>query len=360
MKNLFYFILIWPTIVTAQWQNTELQDIHTLLPDSAYSSRKPILSNLMYLKNNEYFNLIHPGQTFFGTQLELSTTFRKKAYQGPLTLRYGALLQQDFGDTKFPSKVLPKITLSYQGKNSLIEAGALRSHVNHGMHDAMLNYENALTNPVEYGASFTNEIKHLQSHAWLEWRSLANIKDQQPEEIIFGTRLQYLINPKGPIVFSIPAQALIYHKGGQGISNPIITRINTLVGLQAQSRNKRLTIGSNILLSADNSPQNQQAFSRGYAFYSYAASQYKNHGIHAAFWHAYQYTNTLGNPIFGNVNISYPYANQQVRQLVSLRYGYSVKVTQSSYFNFRVEPFYDLYTKKLEHSAAIFFRSFWL
>lgn len=344
----------------AQWQNTELQDAHTLLPDSEYNSRKPILSNLMYLKNNEYFNLIHPGQTFFGTQMELSFTFRKKAYQGPLTLRYGALIQQDFGDTKFPSKVLPKITLSYQGKNTLIEGGTLRSHVNHGMHDAMLNYESALTNPVEYGASFTNELKHLQTHAWLEWRSLANIRAQQAEEIIFGARLQYDINPKSPVIISIPSQFLIYHKGGQGISNPVITRINTLAGLEARSRNKRITIGSNVFFSADNSPQNQQAFSGGYAFYSYATVRFKNHAFHSAFWHAYQYTNTLGNPIFGNVNIEYPYANQQVRQLVSLRYGYTRKITESSYLNFRVEPFYDLYTKKLEHSAALFFRTFWL
>ena len=275
-------------------------------------------------------------------------------------LTAGALAQQDFGDDKIISKFLPKLTVSFRHKNIQAQVGAIESHVNHKMHDAMLNYEQALYHPVEYGGSFKYTRPNLNYHNWLDWRSLANAQSKTQEELVFGQNFEYIINPRRKYFFRIPVQNTIYHKGGQGIENPVITRINAMAGAQVETKNSKLNLGYRFFVGLDNSPQIQQAFSQGYAHYSSIGSKIKNHTVHLGYWHAYQYTNTLGNPIFSNVNVAYPYANQQARQLVSLRYNYSRNVRNRAIIDFRFEPFYDMHTKTLEHSASFFLRVFWM
>lgn len=356
-KLLVSLSILIPCFLQAQLQNQVLQSEYDLRKESIRPEQF-LLSAQAYLKNNEYFNLIHPGQTFFGLQVDANYIFRT-TLSNKLMLTAGVLAQQDFGDDQLLSKLLPKLTVHFNHKNVRAQVGAIKSHVNHKMHDAMLNYEQALMNPVEYGASFNLNKRNLKYHNWIDWRSLANLSSKTQEEIIFGQTLDYTIQPRAKFLIRLPFQNTIYHKGGQGIAKPIVTRLNAMAGAQIETAKKEIALGYRFFVGLDNSPQIQQPFSQGYAHYSSINSTIKNHAFHLGYWYAYQYTNTLGNPIFSNVNLEYVYANQQARQLVSLRYNFSKNIKNMALIDFRVEPFYDLYTKKIEHSAALFLRVFW-
>ena len=358
MRLLIITLLIIPSLLKAQLENKVLQSEYDLRKGQIYDDQF-ILGTMAYLKNNEYFNLIHPGETFFGVQVDANYIFNT-TLGNKFKLTTGILAQQDFGDDKILSKFLPKFTINYTYRKAEMQVGAIKSHVNHGMHDAMLNYEQALTHPVEYGGSFKYKQKAFTYHNWLDWRNLANIQTKKQEEIVFGQNLEFKVNQRRKFSFRFPIQNLIYHKGGQGINNPIVTRVNGMAGVEFETLNKKLILGYRIFGAVDNSPQIQQAFSQGFAHYSSVSSKIKNHSMHLGYWYANQYTNTLGNPIFSNVNVDYPYANQQIRQLVSLRYNYARNVRNKAIIDFRFEPYYNLHTGDFFHSASLFLRVFWM
>jgi hypothetical protein len=130
------------------------------------------------------------------------------------------------------------------------------------------------------------------------------------------------------------------------------------LGLRLRSADTGFFIESYFLNSFDNSPTRTQPYDNGWASMSNLRFRIKkHHQIALTWWYANEFQTTLGNTMFGNVNLKDPYAHSGVRRLAMLRYVFSRPLAGTRlWIDFRFEPYYDFEFKKLEFSNGLYFR----
>jgi hypothetical protein len=328
-------------------------------PDPVTSRWGTSLTALQYLKNNEYFNHLNPGETFFGVQAQGMMHYR---FDSKATLSFGMLLQQEYGDVKFISKAKPIFNIRIQKKNTQFNLGNVSPNVQHGMIEPMYNYESLLTQPVEMGIQLRHNSRRWFYDGWLEWRQKLSPENNRQEMIVFGQSGEWRVWNNAGSSFSFPFQGTIFHRGGQvsgaGLSMPITTRMNGALGAKLVFLDSILTLETYRLQSIDNSPTPLQPFSNGWASFSNVRVKVKKyHEIAFSYWFAREYTSTLGGTMFSNTNLQDVYLNQNSRQLIMVRYVFARPIIgKKLWIDVRVEPFYDMGYKKLEFSHGLYFR----
>jgi len=310
-----------------------------------------------FLKNNEYFNPIHPGETIFGFRSIAAGHFLLKSNNARLTT--GVMFQHEYGEQR--TKVLPVFTLSlFSKKNWHYHFGSIVSGTRHGMLDAMYSYENALKQPLEYGIQARKSSKTMFFDGWIEWRQKLNPETARREMIVAGANLDRQLIDLGALKFSIPIQFTIVHLGGQVVQNPmpIATRMNAAAGLKLQSADTGFLLESWYLQSLDNSPNPSQPWVNGWASMSNLRFRFaRHHQLALTWWYAREFSTTVGSPVFGNVNNDYVYAHAQTRQLAMMRYVFARPIIGDNiWLDVRVEPFYDFGASKLEFSHGLFIK----
>ncbi len=332
-------------------------DIFRMQPAMPESRWGTTFEATQFLKNNEYFNHINPGETIFGFQVKGLLHYR---IQSNTTFSTGVFLQKDFGDAGFFTKAIPIFNFQIKKNKWVYNLGNIQPHIFHNLPEPMLNYENLFMHPVELGLQAKRQGKRLNYDAWLEWRQKMDETKGRQEMIIFGQSLEENLVQTGGITLSIPAAATIYHQGGQGLAipTPIATRINTMIGLRFKTNDSNFFLENLFLNSLDNSPTPVQPYKNGWASMTNLRFRLKKyHQIALTWWYANEFQTTLGNTMFTNVNLKDPYLHSGVRRLAMLRYVFSRPIAGNKlWMDFRVEPYYDLDYKKTEFSSGLFFR----
>lgn len=311
-----------------------------------------------FLKNNEYFSPVNPGETLFGFRTSLAGVFNLQP-GGKARLTTGFLVQENYGDAKTLIKPVFSLSLtSYNDWNYVF--GALQSGTRHGLIEPLYNYEQVMTQPLEYGIQVRRDNKRLFYDGWLEWRQRFNAGSGTREMLVAGQHLQPRFAVGKRAVFSIPLQGLLVHQGGQSISNPvpISTRIAASAGLRMAGIDTGWAIETYTLQSMDNSPNPQQPWKNGYAFMVNIQKRFgRYHYLAASGWFSREFVSTLGSPVFSNVNPGYPYANEHTRRIAMLRYVYSRPVLGNSlWVDARIEPHYDFERAGIEFSHGLYLR----
>ena len=323
--------------------------------------RKPIglqTDVFPFLKNNEYFNRINPGETLFGFRTSVAGVFNLQP-GGKARLTTGLLIQENYGDAKTVIKPLFSLSLtSYNEWNYVF--GALQSGTRHGLIEPLYNYEQVLTQPLEYGIQVRKNSRRLFYDGWLEWRQRFDDGKGTREMLVAGQHFQPRIALGGKTTLSVPLQALLIHQGGQSVNNPlpISTRINAAAGLRLSGNDTGWVMEGYALQSLDNSPNPQQPWSNGYAFMANIQKRFgRYHRVAASWWFAREFTSTLGSPVFTNVNLEYPYAYQHTRRIAMLRYVYSRPIAGNNlWLDVRIEPHYDFESAGVEFSHGLYLR----
>lgn len=310
-----------------------------------------------FLKNNEYFNAIHPGETIFGFRSAAAGHFLLKSNNARLTL--GALIQQEYGDSR--SRLMPLMTLELISKSDWhYHFGALVSGTRHGMLDAMYDYENALKQPLEYGIQARKMSEKLFFDGWIEWRSKLRPEIRQREMIIAGLNADMTLLKAGNLKLSLPLQATIVHQGGQVVQNPlpVVTRLNAAAGIRFGTADTGVLLESYYLQSLDNSPNPSQPWVNGWASMTNFRVRFaRYHHLALSWWYGREFTTTVGSPVFSGVNTNYVYAHAHTRPLAMARYVFARPVIGSHiWIDVRVEPFYDVSASRFEFSHGLFLK----
>jgi len=311
-----------------------------------------------FLKNNEYFNAINPGETFFGFRTSVAGVYNLQP-RGKARLTAGLLIQENYGEAKTVVKPIFSLSLtSYKEWNYVF--GALFSGTRHGLIEPLYNYEQVLTQPLEYGIQVRRDNKRLFYDGWLEWRQRFNAGSGTREILLAGQHIQPRLFVGKNTTLSLPMQMVLIHQGGQSMSSPlpVSTRIAATAGLRLGDNDTGLVIEGYALQSFDNSPNPQQPWKNGYALMVNLQKRFgHHHRIAASWWFAREFTSTLGNPVFTNVYLGYPYANEHTRRVAMLRYVYSRPILGNNlWIDARIEPHYDFERAGVEFSHGLYLR----
>lgn len=315
------------------------------------------VKNLQYTKNNEYYNGINPGATFFGFQSQAAFHYRLNQN---VTFSTGLLLQRDFGDQKGLSKAIPLFNFQMLHKNWKWNLGNVEPHIHHNLVEPLMDYENIIKQPVEGGFQGIRKTKNMFYDFWLEWRQLANGEKGLQEKIVFGHSLEFALLNTSTLNVSIPVQAIIYHQGGQAlnINAHVATRVQAAGGLRLRNSDTTFLLEGFVFQSLDNSETESQPYKNGWAsMLNLRVRPWKSHEVALSYWQSREFISNTGNPVFSNVNFNDPYYNANTRQLLMLRYVFTRPIVQNRlWVDFRLEPYYDMQYQSLEFSQGLYFR----
>jgi hypothetical protein len=355
VKKLSWILLLWGLVPTlsAQVDNAAVEFGNVPEPDSGKWNLG--IEYLSYLKNNEYYTPINPGQTWFGMQVLPTVQFRPAR---PLLFRAGVFMQREYGSTLFTDRILPWFSLAYQTGNWRFQAGNLNSAVNHRMIEPMLDYETAFYRRMEYGMMARRLKQNSEWETWIDWQRNIRRDDPFQERFLVGSRFNGRLLGGKDWQLRLPLHMTLFHAGGQINTGPEpnVSKLNTAGGLRLELAKGRIALETHLLHSFDFSPNPVQPWIDGHAWYSNAVFRVKkNWQITATRWLGTEWQSPVGGPIFGGVNNYDVYLNERVRELWMLRLQHVREILPGFWFDFRLEPHYDGNLGRMELSHGLFF-----
>ena len=351
---IFFGGLFFALSANAQVDNTVFED---------YSLNKPNISILQFAKNNEYAENSNPGKTFLGQQwsiLPLNSTLRSNLFSKDLTVAYslGLFVQFDYGDKKFPSKILPLSSITFSKINWKLRAGNLLSNTQHQLIEPLINYENTFTHPVEYGLQFFGNYKYIRFENWVDWRQLAIESVSRQEVISFGNRGRIPLIRTKFIQAGLPFAALLFHQGGENLVKPmpVTTNFNGSISMDLGLTDSTLILNATMLKSQDISQNTTHAFKNGTAFIFTLSSFVKSHRFYASYYKASEYFSPLAPNLFNSEKIGDPYAVSRNREFIMLRYQYLKYFGNHLIFDARIEPIFHLNKSLFAFSTGLYLK----
>ena len=347
MKNLLLFlfsIVLYPGAY-AQLQNDSLE--YRIKPDSIKAGTLALsIYNFNFLRNYEFFNDFQDGYTLFGTQLEPRLVY----YVNPkLVVSAGINARKDFGKDGL-NKSYPIFTIKYQNKNFSLVNGVIEGNVNHRMIEPIFDFEQKISRPVEYGTQFIINKPSLFMDAFINWQRMTEPYSALQEQIYAGLSSDISLYQKAGFKLSIPVQGFVFHQGGQIDTDPspLKTIANTALGFKVQYNRtgfvKQLQTENYLVSYSELSPTKVAVFSEGKGIFLNAGLQTRLGNLTGSYWEGNKYVSPVGMPIYQSVsqNIGIEGYSEKIRKLIFLRYTYQKQLVSNFYFDFRVEPVFDL------------------
>ncbi len=344
----------------AQFDNEELKE--TIPVDSADAGWiKLRLSNDNFLKNNEYFNRLMTGQTYFGVMLQPSVTWNPNKFT---RLQAGIFLRDDFGNNKI-YQVIPTFTLKLQKNGYSFLFGTLEGNLNHNFIQPLYDFERYMSDHIENGIQFKAKKNFVEADVYLSWEHHQYVGIPHDREIINtgGTVTPFLfITPKWKISF--PLQAIIVHHGGQ---------LDTF----ALPHNESLfndAVGIKISYYPSSSLISEIRTDNYYAYYQDLGHHYFNqlliagHGVYAnllikskfhvdallSYWYSHDFISGHGGYLYESVSQQDPTYTEPFRKLAFLSVMYERQLFPGFTAVARIEPYYNFFNTHYEYSYSFY------
>jgi hypothetical protein len=362
MKRILLVILLLFSIKQSFGQFNQSAIVNKIMPDSSLTDELHFnFYNFNYVRNYEYTNNFHEGYTLYGTQLQPQLVY----YAHPnLAITAGAFIRKDFGDNGIHD-AKPLFSLRYHKKNLSLIFGTLDGSIQHNYIEPLYDFERVITNPVEYGTQLLIEKKKFKLDAWIAWQNMIYRGDSKKEEIIGGLSTESVLSDRNGWKFSIPAQFLVFHQGGQIDllkDVPISTLFNGATGFkihkQLNTNIQEIYTDNFIAAYKDFSSTKQRTYQGGYGLWLNAGMVSKFGSLVASYWKGNNFITIKGMPLYQSVtdNIYRTISNQNHRNIVSLRYAYQKELIPHFYLDVRFEPHVDLDVtdKQLQFNHSFF------
>ena len=313
--------------------------------------------NLNFVKNNEYFNNIIPGQTLFGYQLK-----PRLVYFPAKNVRVdaGIYLLKDFGKDEF-SQIVPVFSVKFQKNKTSLTLGTLQGNLTHHLIEPLYDFDRILTNRLENGLQFLHDTRWWHLDLWVDWQNA--IKPGTQEEIFGGLHTYIIPVNTGGFKLSIPVQFTILHQGGQEafIAKPILNTMNLATGLQLH-----LNFGKNAFVKAlklDNYVLGSQAaevtigqpdFDNGQAFYGNLTLATRWGDFMGSIWLGDRFNSAQGGGLYRSTGVNNKTYSERHRDILLVRYLRDIKISSDVTLTLRMEPSYDFNNKKTEVAAGVY------
>jgi hypothetical protein len=358
-------LLLIPFLFSAYFASAQFDQSafeNRIRPDSSLTNEVHFnFYNLNYVRNYEYTNDFHDGYTLYGTQLQPQIVY----YAHPnLAITAGAFIRKDFGRNGI-SDAKPLFSVKYHKRNLTLIFGSLEGNIQHKYIEPLYDFERTLTTPIEYGTQLLVERKKFTLDAWIAWQKMIYKGDPAKEEIIGGLSTESTIAEGNGWKFSLPAQFLAFHQGGQIDvlkEIPITTMFNGATGLKLHkainTNIKQVYTDNYIAVYKDFSPDKRRAYQGGFGLWLNAGVESKWGSLVASYWKGNNFISIKGMPLYESVsdNLYSPGLKQSARNIVSLRYAYQKELIPHLYLDVRFEPHIDLdhTDKQLQFNHSFF------
>lgn len=317
--------------------------------DSLYKELHFNFYNFNYVRNYEYSNKFHDGYTLYGTQLEPQLVY----YANPnLAITAGAYLRKDFGNNGiYDAK--PLFNLKYHKKDLTLVFGSLEGNIQHNYIEPIYNFERKITTPIEYGTQLLVDKENFKLDSWISWQKMIYKGEAAKEEIVGGLSTETTLLQSGRWKFTIPAQFLAYHQGGQIDvlkEIPLSTLFNGATGFKLHKavglNVKEVFTDNYIAVYKDFSPTKTRAYQGGFGLWLNAGIDTKWGTLVASYWKGNNFLTIKGMPLYQSVSETL-YNNgftQNSRSILAIRYAYQKELIPNLYLDVRLEPHFDLGT----------------
>lgn len=333
-------------LLYGQFDNTALEN--RIRPDSAATGEIHFnFYNFNFVRNYEYTNAFHDGYTLYGTQIQPQVVY----YAHPnLAVTMGVLMRKDFGNSGIHD-YQPLFNLKYHKRHLTLAFGNLEGNIMHRYIEPIYDFERIIIDPVEYGTQLIIERDRFKLDAWIAWQHMIYRGDAEKEEILGGLSLEGTVAEFNGWKFSLPAQFLAHHRGGQ-IDElkdvPVTTIFNGATGFKIhktlKGHVKEIYTDNYIVGYTDLSKSRTQAFNGGFGVWLNAGVDSKFGSLLATYWNGNNFVTIKGMPLYSSVshNLYNDGFRQNHRNIISLRYAYQKELVPNLYLDVRFEPHIDL------------------
>ncbi|OWP63115.1 hypothetical protein CDA63_10480 [Hymenobacter amundsenii] len=318
------------------------------------------VQGLLFNKDNEYFNSIDPGLTYYGAQLAPRLVYYPA---GNLRLEAGVFLWKNYGTTPL-RQVRPLFTLKYrQGPHTLL-FGNLEGNLHHGYIEPMFDFERLITNRLEEGTQYQLQTPRITLDAWVNWVRQQYRFSNFQEEVAGGLTAEHrLLADSAGWVVALPFQFTGTHRGGQidTIDTPLQTLFNVATGLRLRrGLTSRLVSAVHfdgyVTYFNDYSFTEALPFRSGTGLYLNAGADTRFSNLQLAYWSGNGYISPLGGRLYQSVSASpvEPNYTERQRQLLILRVLRDYQLPGNVVLTTRFEPLYDLNNGLFDFSFALY------
>ncbi len=342
------------------------QDSYTSysFPDSTPSLRTGDIScsilNNNFLKNNEYFDPITEGITYFGSSLQPEIAY---AFSSKARLSAGWFFRYYYGTDKFNCS-LPVFRLEYEPiQNMRIVFGQLYGSLEHGLIDPVYGADNYFSRMPENGLQVILKGNKVHTDVWMSWDHFILPGDPSQEEISAGISADYRLTAEdNPHSLHVALQGIIHHYGGQvDLSDaPLQTRLNLAPGLaykHLSDNNQGFTFSTFIIQASDPSGTVTIPYKKGFASYSMAMTSYKFISVGLSYFHGEYYFSPLGDPIYQSISSLNNWYTSDIRNIAGGKIIMDKELLKGVRMGFRSEAFYDMQTKNFNFNYGLNIRA---
>lgn len=318
------------------------------------------VQGFLFNKDNEYFNKIDPGLTYFGAQLAPRLVYFPTAN---LRLEAGVFLWKDYGTPRL-RQVRPLFTVKYQqGPHSLI-FGNIEGNLQHGYIEPLFDFERVITNRLEEGVQYRLQTPRTSLDAWVNWQRQQYRFSNFQEEVAGGLATEHhLLGDSAGWLVRLPFQFTATHRGGQldTVDVPLETLFNVATGLRIRkalpySFVQAAHFDGYVTYFKDYSFTKLLPYGSGTGLYLNAGLDTKLSNLQLAYWHGNGFISPLGGRLYRSISVSTadPDYTEKQRQLLILRVLRDYKLPGNLILTTRFEPLYDLNNGLFDFSFALY------
>ncbi|WBO83418.1 hypothetical protein [Hymenobacter yonginensis] len=352
--------LLLPRATRAQLDNRAF--LHPLPVGPQYARQLRLdVQAFLFNKDNEYFNKIEDGRTYFGAQLLPRLVYFPSAN---LRVEAGIFLWKDYGTPRL-RQVRPLLTVKYQNGPHSILFGNIEGNLHHGYIEPMFDFERVMTRRLEEGVQYKLQKPRLNLDAWVDWQRQQYRFSNFQEEVAGGLALeQTVLGDSSSWWLRVPFQFTGTHRGGQidTVATPLQTLFNLASGVRV-----RKPLASRFFQAVhadlyatyfhDYSFTYQLPYKRGTGLYLNAGVDTRLSNVQVAYWRGNGYISPLGGPLYRSISnsVSDPQYLEKDRQLVVVRFLKDYRLPGNLIMTTRLEPLYNLNTSEFDFSFALYF-----
>ncbi|SHK34442.1 hypothetical protein SAMN02746009_00764 [Hymenobacter psychrotolerans DSM 18569] len=348
------------TPVLAQLDNRAF--MHPLVVGPQYERQMRLdVQAFLFNKDNEYFNKLEDGRTYFGAQLLPRLVYFPSAN---LRVEAGIFLWKDYGTPRL-RQVRPLLTVKYQNGPHSILFGNIEGNLHHGYIEPMFDFERVITNRLEEGVQYKLQKPRLNLDAWVDWQRQQYRFSNFQEEVAGGLAAEAtVLGDSTDWLLRVPFQFTATHQGGQidTVSTPLQTLFNVASGVRvrkplASRFFQAVHLDAYATYFHDYSFTYQLPYRTGTGLYLNGGVDTRLSNVQVAYWRGNGYISPLGGKLYRSISnsVSDPQYLEKDRQLLIVRFLKDYRLPGNLTMTTRFEPLYDLNNGLFDFSFALYF-----
>lgn len=364
--------VFWPILTLCLGLLLNAQPAAAQLDNHAFLYRLPVepavegqlriaVQAFVFSKDNEYFNKIDEGRTYYGTQLAPRLVYFPNAN---LRLEAGIFLYKDYGTSRL-RQVRPMFTAKYQNGPHRILFGNIEGQLHHGYIEPLFDFERVMTNHLEEGMQYQLQTSRVSLDTWVDWQRQQYRFSNFQEEVAGGltSEITAYQDSAGWRLGVVPVQFLATHRGGQidTIATPLQTLFNFAAGLRVRRKFynsfvRAVHVDGYLTRFTDYSFTEVLPYGKGNGFYINGGVDTRLSNIMLSYWSGNGFVAPQGGRLYQSISSTVNNADftQRRRELLILRMFSDFHLPGNVILTTRFEPFYDFNRRQIEFSFGAY------